>query len=152
MLEITESAPLACDEARVSRAHAAESLGGVAIERRGELGLDQREKIANEHRASGHPLVVRAPAVVIGPVQPALGKALHQPVEEGLVTHVHAKRHLRLLAVAPKRSLADQQPNYHTPLEVAQLLQLRSSICFTVQKNVKRWGLKRAVEASHSGR
>ena len=64
---------------------------------------------------------------------------------------MHPQRDLRLLAVAAERALADQQADDHAAVEVghAQLIcpnvLARSSGCFTVKKNVKRIGRRRAT-------
>jgi hypothetical protein len=60
--------------------------------------------------------------VVVGPIQPRAGEASQEPVEEPLVPHVHPQRDLRLFAVSAERTLADQQADQQTPVEIGQLL------------------------------
>ena len=59
--------------------------------------------------------------MVVGPVQPRSGEAVDEPSKQGLVADVHAQRHLRLLAVAAERPLADQQADDHSALELGEL-------------------------------
>ena len=87
--------------------------------------------------------------MVVGPVQPGLGEALHQPAEQRLVAHVHPQRHLGLLAVAAERALADQQPDEQPAVEVRELRPATACYSGRVvsphEKNVKRrasWRLR----------
>jgi hypothetical protein len=59
--------------------------------------------------------------VVVWAVKLRPGKAPDEPPEEGFVPHVHAQRDLGLLAVAPERSLSDQQADEHSSIELRDL-------------------------------
>ena len=65
--------------------------------------------------------------MVIGPVQPGLREALHQPAEQRLVAHVQPHGDLGLLAVAAERRLADQDPDEQAVLELGERRHTRCS-------------------------
>ena len=67
--------------------------------------------------------------MVIRPVQPRLGEALHQPAEQRLVAHVHPHGHLGLFSVAAEGGLTDHQPDEEAAVEVRELRHEQN--CFT---------------------
>ncbi len=47
--------------------------------------------------------------MLVWTVEPASRKTIQQPRKQGLVAHMHAKRDLWLLPIAPERPFSDQQ-------------------------------------------
>ena len=74
-----------------------------------------------QRRPARHPLVVATARMLIRAVKPCPWERPLKPPEQCLVTHVHAQRDLRLLAVATKVTLAYEDPGEQTPLYVSQL-------------------------------
>jgi hypothetical protein len=97
--------------------HGGQALGRPAVEVRRDVGLEQRQDVLHQRRPAGHPLVVAAAGVVVGPVEAGARKAVHQPAEHRLVAGVHAQDDLRLAAVAAERALADQEPDDEAAVE-----------------------------------
>ncbi len=83
-----------------------------------ELTLEDGQQVVNQGFPARHPLVVRPPAMVVGPVEPRVRKAIEEPPEEGLVPDMHSEGHLGLLPVAAKGPFADQEPHEQAAVEV----------------------------------
>ena len=92
----------------------------MAVEPVVKLLLEQRQDVPDKRPAPRHPLVIRAPTVVIGSIQASVGQALEQPPEDGFVPHVHPQGHLRLLAIAAERAFADEKTDDHASIKFRQ--------------------------------
>ena len=59
--------------------------------------------------------------MVVGAIQPAVGKPGLEPAEDRLVADVHPQHHLRLAPVPAERALADEQADEEASVEVREL-------------------------------
>lgn len=82
------------------------------------VGGDEGGQLRAEEVASGHPLVVGAASVVVGPVEAAARDTVGEPTEETFVAGVHAEGDLRLASVSPEVALAgeDAEQEAHIPV------------------------------------
>ena len=80
---VRQRCPFALDVGCVAPAHCLEPLGGMTVNTRVDRLLEQRQDIPDQRRSPGHPLVVRAAAVVVGPVQTGGGEAAPSATETG---------------------------------------------------------------------
>lgn len=101
-------------------AHGAHPLGGMAVELVRQHRFDDWQHILDEGWAARHPLVVRAPAVRVWAVEATAGKPRGQPTKQSLMTSMHPKRYLRVLAVATEVPLADEDASDYAAVEVRQ--------------------------------
>jgi hypothetical protein len=112
---------LALDVCGITLEHRPQTLGRVPIEVGNQLLVQQGQYVLDQCSAPRHPLVVGAATVVVWAVQARAGESVHQPAEERLVAHVHPKRYLWLLAIAPERALPDEQPHEDPTIEFGQI-------------------------------
>src|ERR1019366_4885277 len=92
----------------VALAHGVEAAAGVVVQPLA-VGGDERDHHLAKVVAAGHPLVVVAPAVVVGAVEPPAWEGSGQPSEQLLVADVHPQGDLRLAPVTAEVSLPDEQ-------------------------------------------
>ena len=89
--------------------------------------------------ASGHPLVVAPPPVMVRPIELGVWDDAEQPLEKLLVSHMHPQGHLSLASIAAEMALANQNANQKTFFEVGHGLSSLQGGCFTVKFPVKHW-------------
>jgi hypothetical protein len=61
--------------------------------------------------ASGHPLVVVPPSMMVRTVELGAWDRPNQPLKELLVSHMHSQGHLRLTPIAAEMAFANQDAN-----------------------------------------
>ena len=108
---------------------------------------DEGDEFLAQNSSSDHPLVVRAPTMVIGPVQPRSRYALVKPHEQVLPAGVHPQGDLGLTAVTAEMPLPCEYSEEKADIawrkieHGASLTDLRPGpllLCFTVMFLVKR--------------
>lgn len=91
---------------RITTAHFCEAIGGVGIELRREVLLEQREKLLTKKYSPGHPLQIVPRTVKVRTVE-ASAERSQNPVEHGLVADMHAQCHVGLATIATKVTFSD---------------------------------------------
>lgn len=84
-----------------------------------ETTEQERQQFFAKRLASGHPLVVVPPPVVVRTIELGARDCPLQPLKQVLVSHVHSNGHLRLQPVAPEMSFANQDANQETFFKVS---------------------------------
>jgi hypothetical protein len=93
---------------------------GAAAVLGSEAPIQEWHELLAENGTAGHPLVVAAPAVVIGAVEAAAGNVLSQPLEECRVVDVHSERDLRLPRVSAEVSLPHEHADEEAFVELRE--------------------------------
>lgn len=141
----------------------------MGIEVGSQPSLDEGQEVIAQERASGHPLVVVSAVVVVRPVEPATREGALEPIEHGLMAHVHSQRDLRLSSIPPEVAFSDEQSNQYAFFEFGRHVfpggWERRSVpsvwaetagqpdvwCFTVWYHVKREGSDTAGRRHEAG-
>jgi hypothetical protein len=109
------------------RLHSLHALEDMRVHSGLEYRLDSRQQIADEGRASRHPLHPVTAVAVVWPVEgTAWEEALH-PAKQRVVPHMHSDDDLRAPSVESEVAFADQQADNDAPLQVVEIVHLAGS-------------------------
>ena len=120
----------------VARGHLFDPLANVGVYCV-KTTKQKRQQFFAKRFASGHPLVVVPPPMMVPAVRFKFRDHPNQPLEKLLVSHVHSKGHLGLQPVAAEMTFANENANQETLFEFGHDSQVYGMPCFTVKFPVK---------------